>query len=320
VIASKQLAIDSQQIRSVAPLIRPYIRRTPIIEIDASELGLPAARLTLKLELFQHSGSFKARGVFTSMLLREVPPGGVVAASGGNHGAAVAFGAMKLGKLATIFVPSISSPAKQNRIRGYGAELVVTGNRYDDALAASEEWAAKTGAMKIHAYDQPETLLGQGTLGLEFQEQAPDLDAVLIGVGGGGLLGGVAAWYAGRVKVIGVEPESAPTLTMALKAGKPVDAPTGGVAADSLAPKRVGELMFPIAQAFVQNVLLVSDEEIVQAQRVLWEAVRIVAEPGGAAAFAAIVSGRYQPEPGERVGIVICGANTEAVKFNAWAK
>lgn len=319
-IASKQLAIDSQKIRNVAPLIRPYIRRTPIIEIDASELGLPAARLTLKLELFQHSGSFKARGVFTSMLLREVPPGGVVAASGGNHGAAVAFGAMKLGKLATIFVPSISSPAKQNRIRGYGAELVVTGNRYDDALAASEEWAAKTGAMKIHAYDQPETLLGQGTLGLEFQEQAPDLDAVLIGVGGGGLLGGVAAWYAGRVKVIGVEPESAPTLTMALKAGKPVDAPVGGVAADSLAPKRVGELMFPIAQAFVHNVLLVSDEEIVQAQRVLWEAVRIVAEPGGAAAFAAIVSGRYQPEPGERVGIVICGANTEAVKFNAWAK
>jgi threonine dehydratase len=320
VIASKQLAIDSQKIRNVAPLIRPYIRRTPIIEIDASELGLPAARLTLKLELFQHSGSFKARGVFTSMLLREVPPGGVVAASGGNHGAAVAFGAMKLGKLATIFVPSISSPAKQNRIRGYGAELVVTGNRYDDALAASEEWAAKTGAMKIHAYDQPETLLGQGTLGLEFQEQAPDLDAVLIGVGGGGLLGGVAAWYAGRVKVIGVEPESAPTLTMALKAGKPVDAPVGGVAADSLAPKRVGELMFPIAKAFAHNVLLVSDEEIVQAQRVLWEAVRIVAEPGGAAAFAAIVSGRYQPEPGERVGIVICGANTEAVKFNAWAK
>jgi threonine dehydratase len=243
-----------------------------------------------------------------------------VAASGGNHGAAVAFGAMKLGKLATIFVPSISSPAKQSRIRGYGAELVVAGNRYDDALAASEEWAAKTGAMKIHAYDQPETLLGQGTLGLEFQEQAPDLDAVLIGVGGGGLLGGVAAWYAGRVKVIGVEPEFAPTLTVALKAGKPVDAPAGGVAADSLAPKRVGELMFPIAQAFVQNVLLVSDEEIVQAQRVLWEAVRIVAEPGGAAAFAAIVSGRYQAKPGERVGIVICGANTEAVKFNAGAK
>jgi threonine dehydratase len=174
--------------------------------------------------------------------------------------------------------------------------------------------------MKIHAYDQPETLLGQGTLGLEFQEQAPDLDAVLIAVGGGGLLGGVAAWYAGRVKVIGVEPEFAPTLTVALKAGKPVDAPAGGVAADSLAPKRVGELMFPIAQAFVQNVLLVSDEEIVQAQRVLWEAVRIVAEPGGAAAFAAIVSGRYQAERGERVGIVICGANTEAVKFNAGAK
>jgi threonine dehydratase len=310
-IASKQLDLSREQIRAVAEVIGPYIRRTPTIDIDAAEFGLRPAKLTLKLELFQHSGSFKARGVFTNMLLREVPAAGVVAASGGNHGAAVAFAAMKLGKPAKIFVPTVSSQAKQDRIRGYGADLVVTGELYADALAASERWAVATGAMKIHAYDQPETLLGQGTLGLEFQEQAPELDTVLIAVGGGGLIGGVAGWYSGQVKVVGVEPEKAPTLTLALQAGRPVDAPAGGIASDSLAPKRVGELMFPIAQTHVQNVLLVSDEEILQAQNVLWDGLRIVAEPGGAAAFAAIVSGRYEPEPGERVGIVICGGNTD---------
>ncbi len=315
-IATKQLTFSRQQIRSVAEVIRPYIRRTPTMDIDASELGLHPAQLTLKLELFQHSGSFKARGVFTNMLLREVPAAGVVAASGGNHGAAVAFAAMKLGKPAKIFVPTVSSQAKQDRIRGYGAELVVTGERYADALAASEQWAAATGAMKIHAYDQPETLLGQGTLGLELQEQAPNLDTVLVAVGGGGLIGGVAAWYGDQVKVVGVEPEAAPTLTWALKAGEPVDAPAGGIAADSLAPRRVGELMFPIAHVHIRNVLLVSDEEILQAQRMLWDALRIVAEPGGAAAFAALVSGRYQPAPGERVGIVICGGNTDRAISN----
>lgn len=316
-ITTRQSILSRQQIREVAELIAPHIRRTPTVEIDASELGLPPARLTLKLELLQHSGSFKARGVFTNMLLREVPAAGVVAASGGNHGAAVAYAAMKLGKRATIFVPTVSSPAKQERIRRYGAELVVTGERYADALAASEQWAAETGAMKIHAYDQTETLLGQGTLGLELQEQAPDLDTVLIAVGGGGLIGGVAAWYAGDTKVIGVEPEAAPTLNWALKAGEPVDAPAGGLAADSLAPKRVGELMFPIAQAWVSEVVLVSDEEILESQKVLWETLKIVAEPGGAAAFAAIVSGRYKPQPRERVGVVICGGNTDAVRFPA---
>ena len=310
-ILDKQLVIVRQQIREVFPLIAPHIRRTPVMEVDASEFGLPGGSITLKLELFQHSGSFKARGVFTNMLLREVPVAGVVAASGGNHGAAVAFAAMKLGKPARIFVPTVSSLAKQNLIRSYGADLVVTGDRYADALAASEEWARESGAMKIHAYDQRETLLGQGTLGLEFQEQAPDLDTVLIAVGGGGLIGGVAAWYAGDVKVIGVEPETAPTLDWAMKAGRPVDAPAGGIAADSLAPKRVGELMFPIAQAYVNNVVLVSDEEIAQAQRKLWDTLRIAAEPGGAAALAAVLSRRCQPQAGERVGVVICGGNLE---------
>lgn len=311
ILSAQQVVIDRQQIRSVSGVIAPYIRRTPIIEINAVELGLPPAALTLKLELLQHSGSFKARGVFANMLLREVPSVGVVAASGGNHGAAVAYAAMKLGKPAKIFVPTVSSRAKQDRILSYGAELVVAGDRYADALAASEEWAQTTGAMRIHAYDQLETLRGQGTLGLEFREQAPNLDTVLIAVGGGGLIGGVAAWFAGDVKVVGVEPDAAPTLTLALKAGRPVDSPAGGIAADSLAPKRVGELMFPIAQSHVHNVLLVSDEEIIRAQRMLWDVLRIVAEPGGAAAFAAIVSGRYVPEPDERVGIVICGGNTD---------
>ena len=268
----------------------------------------------LKLELLQHSGSFKARGAFANLLTRTIPPAGVVAASGGNHGAAVAYAAMRLGVPAKIFVPTVSSRAKVERIRSYGAELAIVGERYADALAASEAWVERSSAMPVHAFDQPETLLGQGTLGMEFAEQAT-VDTVLVSVGGGGLLGGVAAWYAGAVKVVGVEPESAPTLTQAMKAGRPVDAPAGGIAADSLAPRRVGELMFPIARAHVARVALVSDEAIRRAQDVLWSAVRIVAEPGGAAAFAAVLSGTYTPAAGERVGVVISGGNSTAVDF-----
>jgi len=223
---------------------------------------------------------------------------------------------MKLGKPARIFVPTVCSSEKIDRIRSYGAHLVVTGERYADALAASEAWAADSGALRIHAYDQLETLLGQATLGLEWEEQAPNLDTVLVSVGGGGLIGGLASWYSGRVKIIGVEPEVAPTLTMALEAGRPVDSPAGGIAADSLAPKRVGELTFPIAQSQVKSVLLVSDPAIQQAQETLWKVLRIVAEPGGAAAFAALLAGRYRPEPGERVGVLICGGNTSAVEFS----
>jgi threonine dehydratase len=222
---------------------------------------------------------------------------------------------MKLGVPAKIFVPRISSPAKIERIRGYGADLVVGGERYADALAASEAWTAQAGALPVHAFDQTETLLGQGTLALELEQQAPSLDSVLVGVGGGGLIGGIAAWYAGRVAVIGVEPEAAPTLTRALAAGEPADAEAGGIAADSLAPRRVGELVFPIACAHVARVVLVPDAAIRQAQTALWDVLRIVAEPGGAAAFAALLSGRYVPRPGERVGIVISGGNTVAVHF-----
>lgn len=302
-------------VRRVYQLLRPYIRRTPVVELDPRDFGLNCAGLVLKLELLQHAGSFKARGAFTNMLTREVPEAGVVAASGGNHGAAVAYAARKLGKHATIFVPTVASEAKRERIRSYGARLVITGERYADSLEASDVWAAESGALRLHAYDQPETLLGQATVGLEFEEQAPGLDTLLVAVGGGGLIGGIAAWYAGRVRVIGVEPEAAPTLTRALEAGRPVDAEAGGIAADSLAPKQVGALMFPIAQQYVARTVLVADDAIEAAQRTLWDVLRVVAEPGGAAALSALLSGRYVPESGERVGVLVCGGNSTAVDF-----
>ena len=310
-------ALSRERIQATERVIRPHIRRTPILEVDGAEFGLDSIKIVFKLELFQHSGSFKARGAFTNMLTREVPAAGVVAASGGNHGAAVAYAAMKLGKPATIFVPSVASPAKLNRIRRYGAELVIVGDRYAESLEASEEWRAKSGALPIHAYEAIETLLGQGTLGMELEEQAPNLDSLLVAVGGGGLIGGVAAWYQDRVKMVAVEPTAAPTLDYALRAGQPVDAPAGGIAADSLAPRQVGQLMFPIAQSYVREVVLVSDDEIVEAQKSLWETVRVAAEPGGAAAFAALLSGRYKTQPGECVGVIVCGGNTDKVLLSA---
>ena len=312
-----QLTIDRENIRQAERLIRQHIRRTPVVEVEGRDFGLNGSTLVLKLELLQHSGSFKARGAFANLLMRAVPPAGVVAASGGNHGAAVAYAAHSLGIPARIFVPTVCSPAKMERIRGYGAELVITGERYADALAASEAWQQESGALAVHAYDQEQTLLGQGTVGLELEEQSPQLDTLLVAVGGGGLIGGIAAWYAGRTRVVGVEPKAAPTLYRALEAGKPVDAEAGGIAADSLAPRRVGGLMFPIAQKYVERVLLVSDAAILQAQAALWNVLRVVAEPGGAAAFAALLSGAYQPAPGERVGVLICGGNTSAVDFAA---
>jgi len=303
-------AIDRAAIERIHGVIAPYIRRTPVVDIDGADVGLAGHRLTIKLELLQRAGSFKTRGAFTHLLTRDVPPAGVVAASGGNHGAAVAFAAMTLNVPAKIFVPTVSSPAKIARIRSSGADLVVGGERYADALAASEAWAAQSGALQVHAFDQIETLLGQGTLGLELESQAPDLDTVLVAVGGGGLIGGIAAWYRGATRVIAVEPEGAPTLHDAIEAGRPVDAPAGSIAADSLAPRRVGELMFPIARAHVERVVLVTDAAIRTAQHALWDALRIVAEPGGAAAFAALHSGAYAPRAGERVGVVVSGGNT----------
>jgi threonine dehydratase len=304
------------RIQSAYDLIRPHIRYTPVIEVDAADFGLPPQVLALKLELFQHGGSFKTRGAFTHLLTRRVPAAGVVAASGGNHGVAVALAAQKLGVPARIFVPSVSSPAKQEQIRRLGAELVIAGERYADALAASQQWIESSGALEVHAYDQLETLTGQGTLGLEMQRQCPHLDTLLVAVGGGGLIGGIAAWYRGRIKLVCVEPVTAPTLAKAIAAGRPVDAEAGGVAADSLAPRRVGELMFPLAQRFVSETVLVEDDAIRDAQKALWQNLRIAAEPGGAAAFAALLSRRYVPTPGERVGVLVCGGNTSAVNFN----
>ena len=296
--------------------IRGHVRETPVVAVDGADFGLAPMRLVLKLELLQHAGVFKVRGAFANLLLRRIPAAGVTAASGGNHGVAVAFAARALGIRAKIFVPTVSSPAKIARIRGYGADLVVEGELYADALAASEAWIKTSGSLPVHAFDQVETMLGTGTLGCELERQAPDLDSVLVAVGGGGLIGGVAAWYGRRVRVVGVEPEKSPTLFRAFAAGRPVDAETGGIAADSLAPRRVGELNFPIAQANVERVVLVSDEAIVAAQQALWDGARIVAEPGAAAPFAAIIGGRYVPAPGERVGVVVCGANTTAVDFS----
>lgn len=307
--------LDEASVRATLSRIAPHVRRTPVIWIDGADFGLPAVRLVFKLEFLQHAGSFKTRGAFNNLLTRDIPPAGVVAASGGNHGAAVAYAAMKLKRPATIFVPSVASPAKLEQIRGYGARLEIAGERYHDALLASERWAAQSGAAAIHAYDQMETLQGQATVGLELHEQAPDLDAVLVAVGGGGLIGGIASWYSGRLPVIGIEPEAAPTLTRALAAGEPVDSPAGGIAADSLAPKRVGNLMFPIAQRHVATTVLVTDDAIRDAQRALWKTLRIVAEPGGAAALAALTSGRWLPKSGQTIGVVLCGANTTAVEF-----
>lgn len=308
--------LTRDNIEAAQRTIAGHVRRTPVVEVDGRDFGLATVTLVFKLEFLQHAGSFKARGAFTNLLTRQVPAAGVVAASGGNHGAATAFAAMRCGKRATIFVPSVASPAKIAQIREYGADLRVGGDRYADALAASETFARESGALAVHAYDQVETLLGQGTLALEFEQQAPGLDAVLVAVGGGGLIGGMAAWYRGSRRLIAVEPKAAPTLAMALAAGRPVDAPAGGVAADSLAPKQVGPLMFPLAQQFVDTAVLVDDEVIVRAQQALWKTLRVVVEPGGATAFAALLSGAFPVAAGQRIGVVLCGANTTAVKFD----
>ncbi|HVA32587.1 MAG TPA: threonine/serine dehydratase [Candidatus Baltobacteraceae bacterium] len=310
--------IDRSAISTTRDAIAPYVRKTPIVEAYPLDFGFDGgtAKLAFKLELLQHSGSFKARGAFANLLMRTVPAAGVTAASGGNHGAAVAYAAMRLGHRAKIFVPSVSSAAKVARIRQYGAELVVTGDRYGDTVEACREWGVESGALNVHAFDQTETLLGTGTLGLEIGEQLPDVDTILVPVGGGGLIAGIAAWFAGTpVRVVGVEPEGAPTLTAALAAGIPVDAPAGSVANDSLAPARIGDLVFPIVQRHVERVVLVSDDDIVRTQQRLWNGLTIVAEPGGAAAFAAVLSGRYVAQPDERICIVVSGGNSSAVDF-----
>jgi threonine dehydratase len=307
--------ISREQIAATYELIRPHIRRTPTIEVDLADFGLSSHAVTCKLELLQHAGSFKPRGAFANLLTRKVPEAGVVAASGGNHGLAVAFASSRLRIPATIFVPGVAAATKRERIQSLGARLRVVGELYADALAASREFARESGAMEIHAFDQTETLLGQGSVGLELEQQCPDLDTVLVSVGGGGLIGGIAAWFGGRVKLIAVEPRTAPTLFRALEAGQPVEAEAGGIAADSLAPRKVGELMYPLAAKYVHRAVLVEDDDIRQTQQALWRVMRVASEAGGAAAMAALLSQTYRPQPGERVGVVLCGANTDAVRF-----
>jgi threonine dehydratase len=282
------------------------------VRVAGQDIGVRGvdAPIVIKLEQLQRSGSFKARGAFANLLTRDVPQAGVAAASGGNHGVAVAYAAARLNVPARIFVPTISDAEKVDRIRRLGADLVVEGERYSDALEVADDFVARSGALAIHAFDQYETIAGQGTLAIELADQARDVTTVLVPVGGGGLIAGIAAYFEDSVRVVGVEPVGAPTLTRAMACGAPVDAPTGSIAADALAPRRVGDLTFKLAAAFVDDVVLVDDEAIVDAQRALWEQLRVIAEPAAAVGIAALQAGAYRPGPTERVAVVITGANT----------
>jgi threonine dehydratase len=301
-------------IAAAAERIAPFVRHTPVLRLAGAELGAPGD-VVLKLELLQHAGSFKPRGAFNRILTAQVagalPAAGLIAASGGNHGAAVAYAARVLGLSAEIFIPELTPPAKRARIESFGARLVQTGATYAEALEASRVRQAETGAMEVHAFEHPTILAGQGTTALEFEQDAPELTHVLVATGGGGLIGGMAAWYRGRTKLISVEPAACPALHDALVAGGPVTAPVGGVAADSLGSRRVGELMFPLAQAFIEEAVLVSDDAIRAAQRLLWDRLRLVAEPGGATALAALISKAWTPPKDARVGVLVCGSNTD---------
>ncbi|HVA91915.1 MAG TPA: threonine/serine dehydratase [Chloroflexota bacterium] len=300
--------VTRADISAAARRIGPYVRRTPVIDLEAGAFGTEA-RLILKLELLQHGGSFKARGAFNRILSADVPPAGVIAASGGNHAIAVAYAAQRLGHRAEIFVPTACPPVKVALLHHWGAEVTRVGAVYAEAFAACQTRAETTGALLVHAYNQPEVVAGQGMVGWEFAAQSPELDTVVVAVGGGGLIAGVAAWYAGAARVIGVEPERSPALTRALEAGEPVNVEVGGVAVDSLGASRAGDLAFAIARQHVDRMVLVTDEQIVSAQRALWETARVAAEPGGATALAAILAGAYRPAAGERVGILVCGGN-----------
>ncbi|MEM8664450.1 MAG: threonine/serine dehydratase [Pseudomonadota bacterium] len=301
--------IGRSEIEAAALAIADEVRVTPVMRLAAP---VPCE---LKLEHHQVAGSFKARGAFYNLLARHVPAAGVAAASGGNHGAAVATAAARLGHKSAIYVPAIASPAKLDAIRRTGALVVVGGERYADALAECERYQAETGAMSVHAYDADETIAGQGTVAAEWEGQSAGLDTVLVAVGGGGLISGIAAWFAGRVKVVGVEPAGSCALHMALANGGPVDVPVHSVAADSLGAKSVGARNYAICAKAVDHVVLVSDDAIREAQRVLWREARILSEPGGAAAYGALLSGAYVPADGERVGVLVCGANTDPTSF-----
>lgn len=312
------LPVSADRIVAAYEAIRPFVRRTPLLEGDA-DLGssVPSsASVSFKLELLQHAGSFKTRGAFRSLLMGEVPRVGVTAASGGNHGVAVAYAAARLGHAATIFVPEIASPVKIAAIRRHGATVVIGGARYADAQLACNLHAHETGALVIHPFDSEPTLEGQGTVALEWEEDleracAAPLDTVLVAVGGGGLLGGMACYWAGRLSLIGVEPEGSRCMAAALEAGHPVDVPVESIAGDSLGARAAGALAFQAVREAEGRVVLVSDDAIRAAQRLLWRDYRLAAEPGGAAALAALISGAYEPRRGERVGVLLCGGNVD---------
>jgi threonine dehydratase len=305
--------INRNDIRAAYARIAPHIRRTPVWNLSGG-FGHDGP-VSLKLECLQHAGSFKPRGAFNTLLSQPIPPAGVAAASGGNHGAAVAYAAKELGLNARIFVPEISAPAKIAVIRSHGAEVVIGGARYADAQEACDRYVAESGALRVHPFDAGPTITGQGTVALEWEEDAPDLDTVLVAVGGGGLIAGMASWWAGRVKVVGVEPEGSRALHAALQAGGPIDVMVDSIAADSLGARNTGERVYRICRDAVDHVALVTDDAIRRAQRVLWRDWRIATEPGGAAALAALISGAYRPQPRERVGVLLCGANVDLAKL-----
>jgi threonine dehydratase len=304
--------ITRRDIEDAAARIAGHVRRTPVLEVDPTSLGLPAfGRLVLKLDLFQPSGSFKARGACNFLLASHVPEAGVAGASGGNFGLALAWAAQRFGHPATIFVTEATAPVKVERLRTYGAKVVVSPGFYADALAASIEFAAATGALLGHAYDHELVVAGAGTCGREIDEDVPDVDTVIVAVGGAGLAGGVASWFRDAARVVGVEPVAAPSLHAALAAGHPVDVDVGGIAADSLGARRAGAIGVEAASRWGVRSVLVDDDDIVEAQRRLWHGARLASEPGAAAALAALCTGAYMPDAGERVCVVVCGGNVD---------
>jgi threonine dehydratase len=307
--------ITRADIQAAASRIAGRVRVTPLMEADPGAFP-PAAGVWLKLEQFQHTGSFKARGAFNRIMSAAgqgpLPAAGVVAASGGNAGLAVAYAAAQFGVRSRVYLPAAAPAVKVSRLRGYGAEVVQAGSCYAEAFDLAAVHAAETGALLCHAYDQPEVCAGQGTLALELLEQAAgQLDTVLVAVGGGGLMAGVAAATEGRTRVVGAEPATIPTLHAALAAGGPVDVSVSGIAADSLGATRLGDIAYAVAaRAGVQSVL-VSDDDIIAARQYLWDRYRLATEHGGATALAALLAGAFRPGPGERVAVVLCGANTD---------
>ena len=310
------LPVSRNAIEQAHQRIASYIRRTPLLTLNDRAFGLDCA-ITFKLEFLQHAGSFKTRGAFNTLLSHQIPDGGVTAASGGNHGAAVAYAAQTLGMKAKIFVPDISSPVKVAAVKHFGADVTVGGAVFDDAYAACLAYREQSHALLVHPFDAVGTVEGQGTVAKEWEEDGGLPDTVLVACGGGGLVGGIASYWAGRVKIVAVEPEGPRCLHAALEAGSPVTVDIKSLAADSLGAKRVGEMPYAIAREAVDHVALVSDDAIRMAQKTLWQDFRIMSEPGGAATLAALLSGAYRAKTGERVGVLLCGGNVDPAQVTS---